>query len=93
MPDKRTYENCMDCPNHGVIRDPDPDDSFCDDDKAIVCQKTKNPEPKPTSSHLSERSAHRVVQCAIRPYNLRKEGDSPSWCPLKVEEPVQEVPP
>lgn len=30
-------ENCMDCPNHKVLPDPDPDDWFNDDDIKVVC--------------------------------------------------------
>lgn len=78
------YDNCMDCPNHKVIADPDPDDWFCDDDKAIVCTITKNLNKNESSRHKSERQEHKVVMCAIRPYNLRKEGDAPDWCPLKT---------
>lgn len=32
-------ENCMDCPNHKVLSDPDPYDWFCDDDEKVVCIK------------------------------------------------------
>lgn len=32
-------ENCMDCPNHSVRPDPDPDDWFNDDDEKVVCVK------------------------------------------------------
>jgi len=81
----KTYENCMDCPKHRVIRDDDPHDSFNDDDKAIVCTDVKNPEQDVNSEYLSQRSEYRIVMPAIRPYNLRKEGDSPSWCPLKAQ--------
>ncbi|MCC6405070.1 MAG: hypothetical protein IT405_01645 [Candidatus Yanofskybacteria bacterium] len=84
-------KNCMDCPHHEVVRDPDPDDWFCDDDKAIVCTLTPNPKKKPQSRFLSERSPHRAVMCAIRPYNLRKEGASPAWCPIKQQEEAQAV--
>jgi hypothetical protein len=31
-------ENCMDCPNHQVQCDPDPDDWFCGDDEKVVCK-------------------------------------------------------
>ncbi len=31
--------NCMDCPMHKVMADPDPDDWFCDDDEKVVCTK------------------------------------------------------
>ena len=29
--------SCVDCPNHRVMRDPDPDDWFNDDDEKLVC--------------------------------------------------------
>jgi hypothetical protein len=29
--------NCMDCPYHQIVPDPDPTDWFCDDDIAILC--------------------------------------------------------
>jgi len=29
--------NCLDCPYHKVLPDPDPDDWFCDDDVKVVC--------------------------------------------------------
>ena len=34
--------NCIDCEFHRVINDPDPNDSFCSDDMAVVCTKMKN---------------------------------------------------
>lgn len=61
--------NCIDCPFHEVRSDPDPDDWFCDDDTNVVCLKTRR---KPN-----------VITSACRPYNVRKESDIPSWCPLK----------
>lgn len=36
-----TYANCIDCPNHIVLPDPDPYDWFCDDDVKVVCTKAK----------------------------------------------------
>ena len=35
------YENCMDCPLHRVLADPDPYDWFCDDDVKIYCTKAQ----------------------------------------------------
>lgn len=32
--------NCMDCPDHELLPDPDPYDWFCDDDEKVVCTKT-----------------------------------------------------
>lgn len=34
-----TKKNCMDCPYHEVLPDPDPDDWFCDDDEKVNCKK------------------------------------------------------
>ena len=77
------HENCLDCPNHEVINDPDPHDSFCDDDKAIVCKLLPNNRLDLNSEYLADRNPHKIVEPSIRPYNLRKEGGSPAWCPLK----------
>lgn len=60
--------NCMDCPYSVVCPDPDPDDWFCDDDKKVLCM-------------CDDKT--RVITCACRPYNLRKECEIPSWCPRR----------
>lgn len=75
--------NCMDCGNHQVIPDPDPDDWFCDDDVAVVCKITPNDKKDPTSRWTSDYSAYKPVAWSCRPYNTRKESEVPSWCPLK----------
>jgi hypothetical protein len=74
---------CIDCEHHEVIDDKDPDDWFCDDDQAIVCTKVPNPTQNLESKWMSDHSPVRVVECSIRPYNLRKEGQAPDWCPLE----------
>ena len=63
---KLEIENCMDCPDHSVRPDPDPDDWFCDDDEKVVC------------AHGGQ---ERTITCACRPYNKRKECEIPPWCP------------
>ena len=60
-------KNCMDCAHHEVLSDPDPNDWFCDDDKKVICKNKNN----------------KIITNACRPYNLRKECDTPKWCPLK----------
>jgi hypothetical protein len=65
LKNKISTTNCIDCSSHEVIRDPDPDDWFCDDDVAVVC-------------NLSDR---RRITCACRPYNIKKESETPDWCP------------
>lgn len=75
------FGSCIDCNSHSIINDPDPNDWFCDDDKAIVCTNVNNPKRDVNSSHASDRQEYRVVMCAIRPYNLRKESKVPDWCP------------
>ena len=81
--------NCMDCPESSVIPDPDPDDSFCYDDCAVVCRRTQNDDRKPTSRHAADRSEYRAVTVACRPYNRRKEADRPEWCPMVPNEPAK----
>ena len=82
---KNYPENCMDCTAHRVIKDPDPDDSFNYDDQAIVCSLTPNPEKNMESKHPADWSNYRAISVAVRPYNLRKEADTPEWCPKKKE--------
>lgn len=78
-----TITTCMDCPNHKVIADPDPDDWFCDDDKAVVCSISIHENRDPKSRHLADRSEFRPIQVGIRPHHLRKETEPPVWCPLR----------
>lgn len=59
--------NCIDCPHHRVMPDPDPTDWFNDDDIKVVC--SKHPEVK-------------EITVACRPYNKREECDIPDWCPM-----------
>lgn len=77
------YTNCIDCPNHCTIPDPDPDDWFCDDDKAVVCTKAKNDKQDPNSRYIADHSPHRHITVACRPYRTRDESVTPSWCPRK----------
>ena len=74
---------CIDCPHHKVIPDPDPYDWFCDDDCAVVCTLTKNKSKETQSSYLADMSEYRRITVSCRPYNIRKESETPSWCPLK----------
>ncbi len=76
------YTNCIDCPKHRVIPDPDPDDWFNDDDVAVVCTKTPNTERKTGTRFVSDRSEFRTITVACRPYNARNESQTPEWCPL-----------
>lgn len=61
----KRYENCIDCPHHVVLPDPDPSDWFNDDDVKVQC-----------------RINGRNVTTACRPYQTRKESETPDWCPL-----------
>jgi hypothetical protein len=68
--------SCMKCPHHKVVRDPDPDDWFCDDDCAVLC--TLEAPPK------KSRFEHQAVTTACRPYNTEKETTPvPNWCQLR----------
>lgn len=75
-------ENCLDCPNHRVLADPDPDDWFCDDDKAVACALAPNPEQNANSRYAASRNPQRLVTLSCRPYRLREESQRPAWCPL-----------
>lgn len=75
--------SCLDCRSHRVINDPDPNDSFCDDDLAVVCTKTPNDKRDTKSRYVADHSEWKVVEPSIRPYNLRKESVVPSWCPKR----------
>lgn len=70
-------DNCIDCPNHGEVRDPDPEDSFCNDDMAVMCM-LKEPEK-------GERFPRRAVTSSCRPYRLKEECEIPKWCPLRKQ--------
>lgn len=61
--------NCTTCKHHEVRPDPDPHDWFCDDDVKVVCTLTKRKD--------------NTITVACRPYNVKKESDTPKWCPLK----------
>jgi hypothetical protein len=74
--------NCLDCPFHKVIADPDPHDWFNDDDQAVVCRKVNNDSIDLNSKYVADRQAFKTVTVSCRPYNLRKESNTPKWCPL-----------
>jgi hypothetical protein len=75
-------KNCIECPNHKVINDPDPHDSFCRDDIAVVCIKTPNDDIKKDSAYLSDKNEFKCVTRSCRPYNKTKESECPDWCPI-----------
>lgn len=74
--------NCLDCAHHQIIADPDKEDDFCWDDKAVVCTKATNPTRDFSSKFDADHSAFRAVTWACRPHHLRKESDRPNWCPM-----------
>ncbi|OGN08162.1 MAG: hypothetical protein A3J46_00800 [Candidatus Yanofskybacteria bacterium RIFCSPHIGHO2_02_FULL_41_11] len=78
----KIYTNCIDCPNHRVIADPDPEDWFNDDDVAVVCSLELNRE-RGKFSGVAYRNPLRVITSMCRPYNTRAESETPSWCPLR----------
>jgi hypothetical protein len=76
--------NCLDCPSHQVIPDPDPDDWFCRDDLAVVCKRVYM-QPDPNSEYVADRQSFKPVTVSCRPYRARTESDTPDWCPIKKE--------
>lgn len=80
-------DNCLHCPNHDVILDPDPDDWFNDDDVAVVCHMLRNPDMDPNSRYHSRRQKWRCVTTNCRPtkHAIAEGSTIPPWCPLKPE--------
>ena len=74
---------CLDCEKHKVINDPDPLDSFCYDDLAVICTLKENSEKDVNSKYAADRNMYKPVAVSVRPYNLRKESVSPIWCPKR----------
>ena len=70
--------NCMDCPHHRILADPDPFDWFCDDDVKVRCELSRSSE-----NHGGFYAKEPYVTVACRPYNTRKECEAPKWCPLR----------
>lgn len=80
---KTGVRNCIDCPRHVVVPDPDPTDWFCDDDVAVLCRLVPNPSENPDKAWQSGAPfEYRAVTVSCRPYNDRKECAAPEWCPL-----------
>ena len=79
---KSNKKSCLSCNHHKIINDPDPHDWFCDDDMAVVCTLTTNPNQDLKSKYAADRQGFRCVGVSIRPYKLKAESEIPSWCPL-----------
>ena len=77
-------DNCIDCKFHKIIPDPDPNDSFCADDVAIIClhKRKESDEIKSDSIYAVDRQEYKHITVGCRPYNKRKESNIPDWCPL-----------
>lgn len=74
-------ENCIDCPHHEIIIDPDPYDSFCSDDIAVLCSRKDN-FTSSKSYATGKLYDKKPITISCRPYNKRKECVIPNWCPL-----------
>lgn len=79
--------NCIDCPNHEVVSDPDPYDSFCSDDVAVLCKASANTD-RGTHWASGYLWPHRAITSSCRPYRTRNECEVPEWCPLEEAKPI-----
>jgi hypothetical protein len=80
----KDFESCMDCVSHDIIKDPDPNDWFCDDDCAVVCTLMPNDDIDENSEYLSDRSPLKCITKSCRPHRTRVETTPiPKWCPNK----------
>jgi len=73
--------NCLDCPNVDIRSDPDPFDWFCDDDEAAFCKLVER-DPKENPKWYSDTVPLKPITVAARPHHLRRECETPKWCPL-----------
>jgi hypothetical protein len=79
--------SCLQCPHHGVERDPSSGDSFDWQDDALVCYKARGKFTQ-TKSNLGGyvwKGEARIIigasRSAVFEYKNRKLG-IPDWCPL-----------
>lgn len=79
--------NCLDCQFHKRVNDKDPDDWFNSDDEAVLCTKIPIP-AKPNSRLRWEWHGFRAVTTMARPYQTRRESETPQWCPLGLAAPA-----
>jgi len=73
-------KTCIDCEYHKVIEDPDPNDWFCDDDKAVVCTLEQNDTRDSDSEYASNRNPYKCITVSCRPHHIIKESTIPDWC-------------
>jgi hypothetical protein len=64
--------SCTKCNYHKIVPDPDPDDWFYHDDKAIICTKVASESKK-------------VVSSSTSPTEIKDFEYIPDWCPLIQE--------
>ena len=74
------YENCINCPHHRIVPDPDPTDWFNADDEAIVCSKKERGSDL-KSKYGVDRQKFQPVDVGLRPYQT-KNVKAPDWCPI-----------
>jgi len=87
-------KTCLDCPHHRLVNDADPEDSFRDDDEAILCRATRNPNQDPKGYRSSDRSEYRPVRGAIEgTEHIKAAAKVPDWCPLLSRIRAGEAPP
>lgn len=58
--------NCIDCPFHKVLSDPDPDDWFCDDDVKVVCTKASKNITVACRPHHIRRESAVPIWCPLK---------------------------
>ena len=84
------YSNCMDCPHHLVVNDPDPTDSFNDDDVAVLCTKTPNHSQRHYYAY-KRLFEYEPITVSCRPHYKRKESITPKWCPLLRDAAIEDL--
>jgi hypothetical protein len=77
--------SCLQCPHHGIERDPSSGDSFDWYDTSLVCRLADAPKEEESLRILAFEKPGRAIVCCSRNPNAEYKRDGepiPKWCPL-----------
>jgi hypothetical protein len=80
--------NCLQCPNHGIERDPSSGDSFDWGDSSLVCYAANGKDVVSRSdlgNYVWKAPARRICSYSRNPAHEYKHDGAkiPNWCPLR----------
>lgn len=91
MPVTLIITSCLQCPHHGVERDPSSGDSFDWGDESLVCYEAKGEKVVAMSDlggYQWKKPARRICGFSRNPASeYKRDGEMvPDWCPLDGKE-------